>query len=461
MSKEDLTRYSEIISWLQASSFPVKHTSPDPDITDLLPLKNMIGTAYIVSLGEATHGIHEFFTLKHRIFSFLVEELHFTSLVIEAGWDEVQRIETYLQGGEGEPEKLVEGLASWIWHTGEFIDMITWMHAYNEKSLEKLHLYGCDIQSPGEAMNTVLAYFSLMDEVLHEKVCYLYAEFRTYESNLQVYGQQPLAKRLLCRKNLQEVYNLLLSNQNTYEAKTSNQDFLRVLHSARVIIQAEDAFSSKEISIRDHYMAQNIALFMKQSAAKTKMVLWAHNCHVQVSDQPETVGMASTYSYRSMGSYLREWYQKDMRIIGLCMYQGATQTIYTKSPVSGVFGSLITPVLPPPPQESYEYVPSSVDYPQMIVDFSTHGENEAVKKWLQGPHLLRAIGGAYAATQPEKYFFPVQLGSAFDILLFLKSTTPSRLRFFLDKQSLNRKEHSLVYSPQNLDFSNGTAKWYC
>ena len=38
-----------------------------------MPLKDLIGDAHIVGLGEATHGTSEFFHMKHRIIDFLAQ----------------------------------------------------------------------------------------------------------------------------------------------------------------------------------------------------------------------------------------------------------------------------------------------------------------------------------------------------------------------------------------------------
>ena len=51
-----------------------------------MPLKKIIGEARIVALGEATHGTHEFFQMKHRMLEFLVEEMGFNTFAMEAAW---------------------------------------------------------------------------------------------------------------------------------------------------------------------------------------------------------------------------------------------------------------------------------------------------------------------------------------------------------------------------------------
>jgi erythromycin esterase len=52
------------------------------------PLKEIVGNARVVSLGEATHGTREFFQLKHRMLEFLATEMGFTMYSIEANMRE-------------------------------------------------------------------------------------------------------------------------------------------------------------------------------------------------------------------------------------------------------------------------------------------------------------------------------------------------------------------------------------
>ena len=62
-------------------------------------------------------GTREFFRMKHRIFRYLVEEMDFKTFAIEASWPEANRINHYLQTGEGDPARLLAGLYFWTWNT--------------------------------------------------------------------------------------------------------------------------------------------------------------------------------------------------------------------------------------------------------------------------------------------------------------------------------------------------------
>ncbi|MGE7596338.1 hypothetical protein ACQKM1_25735 [Peribacillus frigoritolerans] len=65
---------------LQAKQLTI---DPKQALDDLKPLKDMIGNANYVGLGEATHGSSEIFMLMHLLVKYLVTELGFTNFGIK------------------------------------------------------------------------------------------------------------------------------------------------------------------------------------------------------------------------------------------------------------------------------------------------------------------------------------------------------------------------------------------
>jgi erythromycin esterase len=74
----------EVIGWLTRNALPLSSLSAGAPTTDLQPLKSVLDGVRIVGLGEATHGTREFFQLKHRLLEFLVTEMGFSALAMEA-----------------------------------------------------------------------------------------------------------------------------------------------------------------------------------------------------------------------------------------------------------------------------------------------------------------------------------------------------------------------------------------
>src|SRR5258708_2423989 len=122
---------------------------------DMQPLKQIVGNARIVALGEATHGTREFFQLKHRMLEFLASEMGFTIFSIEASMPEAYRLNDYVQNGDGDPAQLLKGMYFWTWDTQEVLDMIRWMREFNKSGKGRIEFTGFDMQTRDVAMRTV------------------------------------------------------------------------------------------------------------------------------------------------------------------------------------------------------------------------------------------------------------------------------------------------------------------
>lgn len=143
--EKDNNRLEQIV-WLKENSIPFASVNPQETNSDLLPLKDVIGSARLVGLGEATHGNKEFSQVKHRMLKFLVEEMDFDGLIMEVPQEPAKNIDNYIKTGEGDPKKLLTDLGYWITRTQEVLDMIDWMRSYNAHSPDRqISFYGCDI----------------------------------------------------------------------------------------------------------------------------------------------------------------------------------------------------------------------------------------------------------------------------------------------------------------------------
>lgn len=99
---------SAVVRALESVAQPLRTTEPGGRTADLRALGAMIGDARVVGLGEATHGSHEFFAMKQRLFRYLVEEKGFTTFALETSWTSGLQIEEYLQGGPGDARQVVK-----------------------------------------------------------------------------------------------------------------------------------------------------------------------------------------------------------------------------------------------------------------------------------------------------------------------------------------------------------------
>ncbi|HLO17924.1 MAG TPA: erythromycin esterase family protein, partial [Anaerolineales bacterium] len=280
------------IQWLKANAIPFDTTEPNHSFEDLMPLKQIIGDARIVALGEATHGTHEFSQMKHRMLEFLVEEMGFNTFAMEANL-----INDYIHTGKGDSAEVP------VRYPQEVLDMIRWMRAYNENqtNTRKISFYGFDIRQYDQmARDNVAQYMQKVDPQAAQQVA---EDYSCYPINSAA-----------CRTKWQAVYDWLDRHQADYTAKSSAKEFSLALHSARVAIQYQDFTASNNSGlIRDPYMAENVTWILDQAGPDAKIVLWAHNDHVGISGE----------EHPFMGDYLRKQYGNQMVVFGFLFYQGS------------------------------------------------------------------------------------------------------------------------------------------
>jgi len=152
------------IGWLKAHAVPFETVEAGSGFEDLMFLKEMIGDARVVGLGESTHGSREQFQTKHRLVEFLASEMGFTIFSIEASSPESFAVDEYVSHGEGDPVDLIRGMYFWTWSTEEMLDMVEWMREFNETNDDRhIRFTGFDMQTPDVAAEIVVDSVAQLD----------------------------------------------------------------------------------------------------------------------------------------------------------------------------------------------------------------------------------------------------------------------------------------------------------
>jgi erythromycin esterase-like protein len=156
------------IEWIRRYAIRFETVVAGHGFGDVQPLKQLIGDARIVALGEPTHGSHEVFQMKHRLLEFLVEEMGFSIFSIEANMPESFRLNEYVLDGRGDPSALIRGMYFWTWSTEEVREMVEWMRRHNavpegERKGPRVRFTGFDVQTPDVAATIVTQFVEKAD----------------------------------------------------------------------------------------------------------------------------------------------------------------------------------------------------------------------------------------------------------------------------------------------------------
>lgn len=392
---------------LEGASHPLRPTEPHGRCHDLQMLGLMIGDAEVVGLGEATHGSHEFFAMKERVFRYLVEKKGFLAFALEMSWTAGLQIDEYLQGGPGDARSVArEALAGSPWEREEFVSLLTWMRRHNERQPgRRVHFMGNDIGAPrlGDAIFArVVSYIRVTRPRDSPRLEALYENLRPMH-NVFAYLAKPRAERLRDATAAQEALDLVVATKGA-----GGDAYVWAEQHARNIAQTF-AFTSLDLSdprsvsdaehLRDEAMAANIIWWYRRTGHK--MLLSAHNGHVgYLSTDPVMYP-------KTQGVYLREAMGLRYTAIGFTFNRGSFLTATTL----GSAWSKVT--VPPATSDMQEYLLDRVRHRDYYLDLRTLPT--AARDWLS---IARPVYDAGSSFKDDP-LPTLAISKAYDILIHL------------------------------------------
>ncbi|MEX2980556.1 erythromycin esterase family protein [Streptomyces sp. C36] len=405
---------------LTRAAHPLRTTEPGGDLRDLRPLGRMVGDVGVVGMGEATHSSHEFFTNKHRVLRYLVEEKGFTAFALEAPWSTGLRIDDYVVHGKGDPKQIMKEEFQRdynFWNTREYLDLIQWMRQYNIHHEKKVHFIGDDIGYGGPRLyDEVTGYVARNHPGLRARFAELYQGLRPADGtgvgeHMRGYLQKPLAER----KDMADRARRALELLSEQRPGADRAEFDLVVQHARNIAQVAGQYAydlndtadvTRAMLYRDEQMAANVAWWRQHTGGK--VLLSAHNAHVAYRSDDERYP-------KVQGAFLRDRLGKDYVNVRLTFDAGSfnatTDPEETKIEVCTVG---------PADPGSNEHTLDRVPYRDYVLDMRT--APAAARAWLDVARPTRNIGTAY----PEP-LYTTALAPSYDILIHLHRVTAARL----------------------------------
>ncbi|MEV7194126.1 erythromycin esterase family protein [Streptomyces sp. NPDC093510] len=372
---------------LERAAHPLRSTEPGGRVTDLRALGSMIDDAVVVGLGEATHGSHEFFAMKERVFRYLVEEKGFTTFALEMSWTAGLRIDEYVQGGPGSARRVAkEALAGSPWAREEFVSLLAWMRRHNDRHPgRRVHFMGNDVGAPklGSAIfERVLSHVRVHRPQDLARLEALYAQLPPLD-DIFAYLDRPLAERRRNAVTAQQAFDLVAADKQAGgDAHEWAEQHARNIHQtfAFASLDLSDPQSVSEAEhLRDRAMAANTAWW--QGRTGDKMLLSAHNGHVgYLSTDPV---MYPT----TQGVYLRDVLGSRYVAVGFTFNRGSFLTATTLgSPWSKV-------TVPAATADMQEYTLDQVHHRDYYVDLRTLPA--AARRWLATPRPVYDAGSSF------------------------------------------------------------------
>lgn len=414
------------VKWLRDNATPLPPQDDTFKPLALEWLRNTIGEARVVALGEATHGTHEFQVARLQILRFLVEKMGFNGIAVEVPWIDTLRIDQYVQTGRGDPSELIHDLSYWPYQTQETIDLIRWMAAYNTTLTpsSRIHFWGFDVPYPTaqKAIDVFLAYLRQVDTPEADRAYKTLACMRL--NNYTTFGRLPAAYKADCRDGLERLLTSFLTNESSYTSRFPQGNFPIAYRSLEAILQAETAYSTvfhyslagaihtaNDPQVRDALMADNVTSLATSAGPQTKVVVVAHNTHTGINYYVNFDGQGT------MGALLRGQFGTDYLPIEFYFYGGHFNAV----PFEIQHESL------QPVQDSYESFFHTVNLPAFFVDLRTARPGTPAAAWLLGPHCMRSIASSYDDAYPQGSWGITNLSQQTDAVVFFQQSTPTKL----------------------------------
>ncbi|MBB6547422.1 erythromycin esterase family protein [Nonomuraea rubra] len=333
-------------------------------VDDLEPLRDLVGGARVVALGESSHHIREFYQVRHRILRFLVERCGFEVYALEAPFTQGQVLDDWVRGGPGTVEQVAaDGIALSLGRCREMHEVLAWMRERNHAAAQPpLRCLGTDLPgaaaSPLPALEEVAGYVRwAAPEALPalEQAAgvarrfddpVIFTALGRYQ-NLGP-GEQDLLTSALSRLMAHLQRLTLVQHAHGYGAEHDTAMwhlrgawYLDHLHRANV----QEGFESAS-TFRDVYMAESVLRLLEGGA---RVVLAAHNWHIQRTPAADSQGNL----LMPTGVHLAAALGDDYRAIGITSSLGRTTTLGDPTPERPQ-GAWYDAPLPPPVEGSIE-----------------------------------------------------------------------------------------------------------
>lgn len=269
------------------------------DLDDLEPLRRLVGDARVVAIGEGAHFVQEFSQVRQRVLRFLAERCGFTVFAFEYSFVAADVLDAWLHGRDDRPlAQVAPAAADW-----GAADLMTWLREHNTTGPAPLRFAGVDLPEAGGALRPVLEPLADLlaatdpeSEALARRAITISDDFLAglgsgaaaapAWAGLPAAAQNELTA-LLARLELRlRAVGPMMTDRAQAGQLHRAERLLAGARATDYMFGATNdlltgAGKTADTSVRDRYMAETLAWHLQEAGPRAKVVVAAHNNHVQ------------------------------------------------------------------------------------------------------------------------------------------------------------------------------------
>jgi erythromycin esterase-like protein len=418
-----IVRHPPLLDAIRDAAVPLDGNNDDYDL-----LLRMVGERPFVLLGEATHGTHEFYTMREEITRRLIGELGFDAMAVEADWPDAYRLNRYVRGvGDASIDEAFgdfQRFPTWMWRNHAVRGFIQWLQARNAElpAAARAGFYGLDLYSLYRSADAVIDYLEAVDPDQAVLARRLYVAL-DHVREPQTYGfEAATGVRPPCRDAAAALLVELLRKAPAYLAEdgpAARDEQFFAERNAHVVLHAEQYYRamfggrSNTWNLRDAHMVETLFALRRHLRAQGRqgrIVVWAHNSHLGDARATQ-MGERGEWN---VGQLLREQAGATQALlVGFTTYTGHVTAAHDwDAPAERRW-------VRPAHRDSCEHLFYASGLDRFFLPLSGTLADE-----LAAPLLERAIGVVYRPeTELASHYFSASLSRQFDAIFHLDETS--------------------------------------
>ena len=412
-----LTRQKKSVSsWIDRNLLPLNKTNEEYNRDAFRRFMPVLAQTNVIGLGEATHGSKEFFQLKSDLVKFLITDMDFRIFALESSGHGAEIVNDYVAGGSSTRANALQGLGMQIWQTKEIAELIEWIRLYNSSvsASKKVQFVGIDMQDMNGA-DKVVKYLKTVDEDKSDALLTTLSEIRSLSVTGSLHADNRQADKMRILKVIDYFLQYMLEKKDSFMAESSTVEFDETIYRLKNLRQYVVGSNG---GARDRAMADNVLHYASSGGRNARVMVWAHNAHIAVSD---------VSSSSSMGKKLRQALGQQYFALGLLFSRGSFKASARAQNGSWFLDDF---VVGDAGRDSANWMLAQSQTAQYLLNLRALPKEGLVADWFKSEVPLLSAGGyGISPLFASRWFLGIGdlqcLSCSFDGIAFIKSSSSS------------------------------------